>query len=66
MWLADDHLSEEEKADLYRVADILDLPEGAVAAALEAARQSATPLTPAQLDLEPGSLIVFTGAMAEE
>lgn len=64
--LADDHLSEEEKADLYRVADILDLPEGAVAAALEAARQSATPLTPAQLDLEPGSLIVFTGAMAEE
>lgn len=64
--LADDHLSEEEKADLHRVAEILDLPEGAVAAALEAARQGGTPLTPAQLDLEPGSLIVFTGAMAEE
>ena len=64
--LADDQLSDEEKADLYRVADILALPEGAVGAALDAARQSGKPLSPADLCLEPGSLIVFTGAMAEE
>ena len=63
--LADDHLSEEEQADLFRVAEILDLPAGAVPAALEAARAGSQPLAADQLDLPPGSLIVFTGAMEE-
>ncbi|WP_169744294.1 exonuclease domain-containing protein [Knoellia aerolata] len=63
--LADNHLSQEEEADLYRVAEILDLPAGAVPSSLEAARASAQPLTAGQLDLPEGSMIVFTGAMAE-
>lgn len=63
--LADNRLTEEEEADLFRVAAILDLPPGAVPASLEAARSSSQPLTAGQLDLAPGSLIVFTGAMAE-
>jgi DNA polymerase-3 subunit epsilon len=63
--LADNHLSKEEEADLYRVAEILDLPAGAVPSSLEAARACAQPLTAGQLDLPEGSMIVFTGAMAE-
>lgn len=64
--LSDQHLSDEEAADLELVADILGLPEGAVAAALEKAATNVLKLAPTGgLPLEPGDLIVFTGDMNE-
>lgn len=63
--LADQHVSEEESADLYRVGEILGLPEGAVGAALEQAAVSGRPVAADQLPIQPGDMVVFTGDMSE-
>lgn len=63
--LADQHVSDQESADLYRVGEILGVPEGAVGAAVEQAEVTGKPVGADQLPLQPGDLVVFTGDMRE-
>jgi DNA polymerase-3 subunit epsilon len=64
--LQDSIVTPDEAADLDRVARTLNLPPGSVPAALERARADTVPLGgDAELPLERGDLIVFTGDMPE-
>lgn len=63
--LADGEVTDAERQDLHRVAELLSLPPHAVAAALQPGPAGAPPARGHEFQLSAGDVVVLTGSFAE-